>query len=140
MVAEWVCVAALLPVAVPTLFASAMYLLNNDGQAFRHILAQGDFLLATTVLAAGVHYDISDAINAERVKRDDIWFSRLLLGALGLIAIVFYLALRTRAESAQDFEPSIGFKNLGVAFFATTIILSSIVRAKLVAKTESADG
>lgn len=131
MAGEWLLVSAGLPIAIPVLVAIFLFVIARADDPLRHFLDQGDFLLATVVLAGALIYDISDAFNTGRIRSNGYAICRIILWVLASIVLVYYVVLRSAIQLAPLIEPRISTAYVGLAAYGSTCLFALGVRCSL---------
>lgn len=131
---EWLLVTAGLPVALPVGIAVLFYWLAAHSDPLHHFLDQGDFLLATTVLASAVIYDISDALNAGRVTSKFFTTYRIIFWIIAAAVALIYVVLRCFIELDANHTHDVSTKTayIGLISYGCTAMFSLGIRVHAV--------
>ncbi|WP_369928923.1 hypothetical protein [Xanthomonas sp. NCPPB 2632] len=130
---DWFCFCAVLPMAVPLILGILFNVLAAHNDSVRDFISQGDFLLATTVLAAAVGYDISEARVSGRplVNGRFVSISLRILWVVGIICCIYYVVLKTVRQFAPTLVLPDKLVYFGIGVYVCTAVLSMAIKSSL---------
>lgn len=132
---DWFFVCAILPMALPLLVISAFAVFGSRTEPLHAFVGQGDFLLATTVLAAAVGYDLSEAIRSGQLQSDwRIYISHRALWVFAGACSLYYAVLKTILQFNPGVHVPRASAYVGVAVYVCISLLSLGVKSVLYAK------